>query len=300
MRRPDLAILIFLFGIPLAIGVMLGANQLRAGAYLPWGLSVAYWTMLSLVTWLVFAAATWLVARLLRPWRPPAPANWLVGAVLGSLAARPLIYLLAGLFRPAMRDGPFREMPPVTASLDFLFYYVTNWSAIILLWMLANWALVFWLAVRQRRADALGRDQAQPVPARLSTVLTAAEQAAASSFLDRLPARIGTAVIALQSEDHYVRVHARNGDALILGTISDAINAVEGQGVAGQRVHRSWWIATAAVADCRADGRRLTAVLDNGLEVPISQTYRELARLAGIISTGKASEPPRQPLHSVG
>ena len=298
MRRPGLPYLLFLFGIPLAIGLMLGANQLRAGAYLPWGLSVGYWTALSLATWLIFATATWLVARLLKPWQLPAPVSWLCGALLGSLAARPVIYTIAELFRPAMREGPLRSMPPASLSTEFLLYYMTNWSVIILLWLLANWALQLWTGLRLRKTTAAREPDVRPSGATAAPALSSAEVAAAASFLERVPGHIARDILALQSEDHYVRVHANAGDALVLGTISDAINAVEGQGVVGQRVHRSWWVAKAAVAQSRADGRRLVVVLANGLEVPISQTYRELARLAGIVAAGKAHDAAGQPVRS--
>ena len=287
MRRVDWGYAAFLIGTPIAIGVMLGANQLRAGAYLPWALSVGYWTALSVATWFIFAGTTWCVARVLKPWSPPAPVSWLLGALIGSLLARQAIYWIAELFRPAMREGPLREMPPASLSIDFLVYYATNWSVIILIWMLANWALALWRGLEARRTGAGGL--AVTGEARAAAILSPEELAAAASFLDRLPAYLPRDVIALQSEDHYVRVHTRGGDTLVLGALSDAINAIEGRGVAGQRVHRSWWVATAAVAECRADGRKLVAVLSNGLEVPISQTYRELARLAGIVAGGKGA-----------
>jgi DNA-binding LytR/AlgR family response regulator len=99
----------------------------------------------------------------------------------------------------------------------------------------------------------------------------------------KLPANLGHDVRALHSEDHYVRIYTRSGDALVLGTISDAIKTLELSGYSGQRVHRCWWVASGAVVETVSTGRRLGARLANGVEVPISQTYREVARLSGVL-----------------
>lgn len=92
---------------------------------------------------------------------------------------------------------------------------------------------------------------------------------ASPRLLARLPARLGGEVLALQAEDHYVRVHTRLGSDLLLMRFSDA---VEGLGaLQGERVHRSWWVARGAVEAAKSRGRRLTLTLANGLEVPVTR-----------------------------
>ena len=41
----------------------------------------------------------------------------------------------------------------------------------------------------------------------------------------------------------------------------------------GLQTHRSWWIAKEAVVDTKKEGRKLILVMQNGTEVPVSQTY---------------------------
>ncbi len=86
-------------------------------------------------------------------------------------------------------------------------------------------------------------------------------------------------VLALQGEDHYVRVHTPLGSELLLMRLRDAVTDLEG--LAGEQVHRSWWVARGAVAAVRAKGRRLSLTLTNGLEVPVSREAAAKLRRAG-------------------
>lgn len=88
---------------------------------------------------------------------------------------------------------------------------------------------------------------------------------------ERLPGSLGTEILCLRVEDHYVRVYTRRGDTLILTRFGDAILAVSS--IPGIRVHRSWWVATAAVESLRRTGRTAELRLCNGVTVPVSQPY---------------------------
>jgi DNA-binding LytR/AlgR family response regulator len=95
-------------------------------------------------------------------------------------------------------------------------------------------------------------------------------------FVERLPLPHRNAqLIALQAEDHYLRVHTDAGSTLILMRLSDAVSEI-GDGV-GIQTHRSWWVARDAIkAIARAEGRaELTLV--NDVSVPVSRAhYRSL------------------------
>lgn len=100
-----------------------------------------------------------------------------------------------------------------------------------------------------------------------------------AKLLAVLSPRLGREVLALQGEDHYVRVHTPLGSELLLMRLRDAVTDLEG--LAGEQVHRSWWVAREAVASCRANGRRLSLTLTNGLEVPVSREAAPRLRRAG-------------------
>jgi DNA-binding LytR/AlgR family response regulator len=98
-------------------------------------------------------------------------------------------------------------------------------------------------------------------------------------FLDRLPPRLGRELLCLQMEDHYVRAHTARGSDLILTPLKEAI--AELAGADGLQVHRSWWVAKAAVAEPVSSGRNLMLRLSNGLEVPVSRASVAKLRAAG-------------------
>ncbi len=117
---------------------------------------------------------------------------------------------------------------------------------------------------------------------RARTVQTheAAPGQAPARFLERLPPKLkGARLIAVQSEDHYLRLHTDRGSDLILMRLADALAELEG--LEGAQTHRSWWVARDAVRDvARGDGRA-TLTLDGGLSVPVSRRHARALRAAG-------------------
>jgi hypothetical protein len=97
-------------------------------------------------------------------------------------------------------------------------------------------------------------------------------------LLSRLPRRIGTDIVAISAELHYLRVYTRSGEALILMSFGRAVEALGV--IAGQRVHRSHWVALIHISSLESDGDRVFCRLDTGLELPVSRTYRTTLRAA--------------------
>lgn len=107
----------------------------------------------------------------------------------------------------------------------------------------------------------------------------------APSLSARLPEKLrGGAILALEGEDHYVRVHTDKGSDLVLIRLGDAVS--EMGATPGARAHRSWWVARAAVKSVRRDNGRVTLVLTTGTEVPVSRGYASELREAGWFANG--------------
>ncbi len=114
---------------------------------------------------------------------------------------------------------------------------------------------------------------------RPATPVTSAA-AAPPRFLDRLPVRLrGAEVWAVEAEDHYLRLHTSRGADLILMRLSDAV--AELGGLEGARVHRSWWVARDGIADIRRRNGRVSLLLKDGAEAPVSRAYARSLRQAG-------------------
>ena len=108
----------------------------------------------------------------------------------------------------------------------------------------------------------------------------AAPGAKPARFIDRLPFKLKGAVIrAVQSEDHYLRIHTDRGSDLILMRLSDALTELEG--LEGAQTHRSWWVAKDAVRDVSRGDGRATLTLEGGVEAPVSRRYARALRDAG-------------------
>lgn len=107
-----------------------------------------------------------------------------------------------------------------------------------------------------------------------------ADTSARPALMDRLPPRLATArLLALEAEDHYLRVHTDAGSALILMRLSDAI--AETGCVEGARCHRSWWAARWAVESASRRGTAAALRLNGGLDVPVSRSHLPGLRAAG-------------------
>ncbi|MEO8113887.1 MAG: LytTR family DNA-binding domain-containing protein [Phenylobacterium sp.] len=152
---------------------------------------------------------------------------------------------------------------------------VFSWTA-ALVWS-PGLRLLLWVGARARVPEWLTR--------LVAVVALCAPIALLVGLLGRLHARLPAAVdgeiLALQAEDHYVRVHTARGSALLLMRMGDAVAELDG--LAGLQVHRSWWVARTAVAGAAPAGRRANLALTNGLAVPISRAAMAQARAAGFL-----------------
>lgn len=100
------------------------------------------------------------------------------------------------------------------------------------------------------------------------------------AFRSRLSARRrGARLIALEAEDHYVRVHTNAGSELVSMRFSEA---VEELALAhGYRLHRSWWAAADAVEAVRWKRGTGEARLTGGIVAPVSRSCAAALRQAG-------------------
>ena len=103
---------------------------------------------------------------------------------------------------------------------------------------------------------------------------------AEAAFRRRLSARRRYAtLIAVEAHDHYLRVHTDQGSELLSMRFSDALKDLER--VAGYRVHRSWWIAAAAIEAVRWGRGSGEAQLRNDVVAPVSRRFASVLRDAG-------------------
>ncbi|MFL7900635.1 LytTR family DNA-binding domain-containing protein [Azospirillum argentinense] len=224
---------------------------------------LAYWCGLIGLGGLAFELLTLAAGHRLRE-RAGAWRAMLAGVVLAVAA---LMTLTVALLERTLRGMDF--LRPL--GLAELFVYV------VLVTLLVS-AIPVWLELRDR--GLLAGPTPPPSPPVLDNAPAPPAERPEPAFLARLPARLGRDLLALEMEDHYVRAHTAEGSDLILMRLRDAI--AELAGLQGMQVHRSHWVAAAAVAgvERKPDGK-LVLVLRNGRRVPVSRSYAAAVREAG-------------------
>lgn len=122
----------------------------------------------------------------------------------------------------------------------------------------------------------------RPGPATHAAPPSASGPPAPARFLDRLPPKLkGATLYAVEAEDHYLRLRTSKGSDLVLLRMADAIAELDG--IEGAQVHRSWWVAKDAVTEVKRDGRRVTLMLADGAEAPVSRANVAALRESGWI-----------------
>ena len=107
-----------------------------------------------------------------------------------------------------------------------------------------------------------------------------ATDAVPEDFRRRLSARRRAArLIAVEAEDHYLRVHTDAGEEMITARFSDALEELAP--MAGHQTHRSWWVAANAIEAVRWRRGRGELRLVGGLTVPVSRTFTPALKREG-------------------
>lgn len=102
------------------------------------------------------------------------------------------------------------------------------------------------------------------------------------SILERVELAKRGELISLSVQDHYVEISTQNGQSLVLMRLSDAMK--ETGRAEGLQIHRSHWVALAAVRNvAKRDGKTLVQ-LSNGKELPVSRTFLSAVKAAGLMT----------------
>lgn len=279
----------FYLGVPVLLGFLLGWLRVGRAADWPREVALAYWIGVALLSTGLMALATSLVAPLLRRLSAPLWLTLLAGQLAGGfLLVDPALVAWRALLRSTLLPGLAEDTGGGLGEL------LQRLPSNALMWIGLN--LLFFHVLQMPRfgyrppgtrpehvPPAQPVSAATPTDAAASATATPPE-AGAPSFMDRVRAERRGRLLALEADGHYLHVHTDAGSELVLYRLSDAIRELGPQ--AGVQVHRSWWVAADAVS---AERRRDSLKLLNGLEVPVSRSYRLVARERGWLSgTGEA------------
>jgi hypothetical protein len=253
----------------MVVGLLLGL----AG---PFGSYPAYPTATRYAFWLGLTAAGMVAAAAAEAALPVARlrAGAIRIAAVALVSALPMTFVVAwtmSLVQPGRFFAP-QQLPALfacVAAVQLLIVYATTTDF----------------------PAAYGTEAPGPAPALPEPGAEALPAAFPSALLSRLPTEIRSDIIALETEDHYLRVHAAAGSALILMRMADAVALLDPQ--LGVQVHRRWWVAQAAVAGLRTEGQKLSLCLIDNKLVPVGRTFTAAvkARFSDARSIGAPGRP---------
>jgi LytTr DNA-binding domain-containing protein len=209
--------------------------------------------LLRMAYWLVAAIGSGLVGIAVDRILGPHMRGFWTRIVVVSVAATPPVTLFIYALNASMLDLPRRWwLLPQLA-----------WQVLVVLLLVMALRALLWRRVVETRTIVV-----PPLPE--------AERA----FRLRLSAKRRTAkLIAVEAEDHYVRVHTDTGSELVSMRFSEAIEELSR--AHGYRLHRSWWASAEAVEAVRWKRGGGEARLAGGLTAPVSRSYAGALKQAG-------------------
>ena len=228
---------------------------------------VAFWAIAVGVNWICanFVFAVTLRAFFAREWPPW--AGVVLASVVSAVPGTAAVWMAAAVYLDYRFSGLlqilrlYAQVAVLQVVIGTLVYYIIERS----------------LRLRESASGSFsssgGPGNAMP-----------SEQApgvAAAALLARLPEPKRGELHHLRMQDHYIEVHTDKGMEMVLLRFRDALREVEG--VDGMQVHRSHWVARAAVDAVERSGGRVTLRLVNGTRVPVSRSFVRALRARGWI-----------------
>lgn len=264
----------FELGLMLAVGVFFAVTGVYGTNMAPVGLRFIYWGGVMAAGGIVVIVAETLYSR-----HAPAVVQgfWISLALVAILATIPQGLIVAlfeiALFGSRMGAGDATNVTGFPAAWINVGFIVLPMIALL---RLLRRALAPDIAPMPTHVESAAR-----IDADSSLTPASVDNFPPAGLGEKLPASLRQAeLLALQAEDHYVRVHTSAGSDLVLIRFADAMKLVEDR--AGFRLHRSWWVAAESLRAASFSRGSGEAELTGGLKAPISRTYAPNLRRAGL------------------
>jgi hypothetical protein len=267
-RRPAARRIAIDLSIMTVIGVILALVGPFGSFEEPLHVRLVVWLAFAYIGYAIYAPMGFLVDRAEAALELPRSALWFVAVIIATFPMTFMVLVVGYLPGPItlpefeMFAGTYPYVFVIGGGVTALFFTLKSGE---------REAVSTPYPVPAGPSAATGKGQPERGPAPSNPSL--------NPLFDQLPASLGTDVIALEMEDHYVRVHTALGSELVLMRLRDAIAHLSE--IEGRQVHRSWWVARLAVEDVRREGRNVRLILPGGLEAPVARAQVSELREAG-------------------
>ena len=232
---------------------------------LAFGPRLAYWLLIHIFAWTIVLTVVIVTSNLLKPYWSSVFGRMLTGATIAAFPNALSVMII---------DSSWSGDPFSLAAYLQQLLYTLPLNLILCVMTYLSLSNTFEKegpmpdGGQENRATGEKPIQEEPVD----------EPRAEVPLLRRLKPENRGPLLHISVEDHYSQVTTSRGRELILLRLSDAI--AETGPTEGLQVHRSHWVADRFVTALRRDGQKLTLVLADGAEIPVSRTYAAKVREA--------------------
>ncbi len=280
LENPVWLLLIFYVCTPLFAGLLTGWMQSgRTDSWTKLG-SIYFWVPIWLVSWWYCDLATRAVQFAIGKYVKSFLLVLTLGSVIGSILAWPLFKWHIQTSEILFGAGAIEVASPFSLSFTETFArFVDNVLAGIFFWVIMNYIFVAIVGMKRFGYEESVENFIQQHDLQIRKPLPdgiASNKKDIPLFLKRTKKDIGTEIIAISAEQHYLRVYTQKGDDLILYRLSDAL--LELEDYAGMQIHRSHWVKHSAIKNIETENRSLKVELSNGIRLPVGRSHQSKVR----------------------
>lgn len=268
--------LIFYGAIPLLTAFVFGVNHSGSAKHMTAMAGTVWWLGIIAILWVLLDGFSRIAHRLASHWSLPRWGAIALATIVAMIAFDPFLDLYSRWTFPMLAPGiPYVEP---NSALDLAHSSPTKLFSLLVV-------PLYWLTclfVSERLLDFPGYltepAGADPVVEDAEADEIALPEPQQGLFTD-VPIGIGTNVISIHAEDHYVRVVTSYGEALVRYRFSDALQELAM--LDGAQIHRSHWVRVGAIHGVRNEDGRKQLALSDGRLLPVSRSYVGVLRALG-------------------
>lgn len=227
--------------------------------------SGAFWTIICFSGYAVYSPIIQILSARLSNSLPKPYNNAAIRLIISTLTAS----VIMALFAPFIINLFFNSLENYWQSLPMSFL-----ACVFIGGVIAGVSSIKSILIQQNKQ----LQQSEKALTDESEKIVTIQNQQVNDLINELPLEKRGRLICLQMDDHYLNIVTDKGQHLLLIRFKDALLKLENYD--GFQTHRSWWVSREAVAASKKEGRKLILIMENGLEVPVSQTYLANAKAA--------------------
>ena len=287
----------YLGGTGCALWLLVMALRPEVGFTAPWPWMGLFWLLQISSGLVVLQSLLYVLSRSKLSQQCPVWMLVVGSGIAGSVLLTPLYWLFGeGMMESMLGFAAVQDADDAIEAPGFGLPALLKEFGDIVGPVTAAWILISWPRLQGLLPPLLVEHQDPPRDEETvgQAVSSDAEGSSRPVWRSALPKELGDDLIAVNSELQYLRVWTTRGSTLILGALQEV---EETEGMAGMRIHRSWWVHAKHVRSVRRRADGLVCQMSDGREIPVSRRRKTevLARFGDGARYDTATPPQPAP-----